>query len=253
MKRTLFFGTLLCLVGSTFAADSGPKDEVKGAAKKLSDQPNYSWKSNIEMGGAGGGGGGQGGRGRFGGPTDGKTEKDGFTMLSMARGDNTIEAVLKGGKGAIKTQEGWQSLSEAADAAGGGGGGGGQNAGRFMARMLQSFKAPAAQADDLVAKCKDLKKADGAYTGDLTEEGVKELLSFGPRRGGGDAPAVSNAKGSAKFWLKDGVLSKYEFKVQGSISFNGNDREVERTTTVEVKEVGSTKVSPPDEAKKKIS
>ena len=24
-----------------------------------------------------------------------------------------------------------------------------------------------------------------------------------------------------KFWLKEGVLAKYEFKVQGTISFNG--------------------------------
>jgi hypothetical protein len=56
-----------------------------------------------------------------------------------------------------------------------------------------------------------------------------------------------------KFWIKDGVLSKYEFKVTGKVSFNGNDRDVDRTTTVEIKDVGTTKVEVSDEAKKKLS
>ena len=49
------------------------------------------------------------------------------------------------------------------------------------------------------------------------------------------------------------MLAKYEFKVSGKISFNGNDRDVERTTTVETKDVGSTKVEVPEAAKKKLT
>ena len=37
------------------------------------------------------------------------------------------------------------------------------------------------------------------------------------------------------------------------MSFNGNDREIDRTTTVEIKDVGTTKLTVPDEAKKKLS
>ncbi len=37
------------------------------------------------------------------------------------------------------------------------------------------------------------------------------------------------------------------------LRFNGNDREVNRTTTIEIKDVGSTKVSVPEEAAKKLS
>ena len=166
----------------------------------------------------------------------------------MTRGDNTIEAALKGGKGALKTADGWKSLAEAIE-----GGDGQPNPSRFIGRMLQNFKAPAAQAEDLAAKTKELKKTDDAYTGELTEEGVKELLTFGPRPGGGNAPPPSNARGSVKFWVKDGVLAKYEFKVQGTMSFNGNDVDIDRTTTVEIKDVGSTKVDVPEEAKKKLS
>ena len=72
-------------------------------------------------------------------------------------------------------------------------------------------------------------------------------------RGGGNGPEISGAKGSVKFWVKDGMLSKYEIKVQGKVSFNGNDRDVDRTTTVEIKDSGSTKIQLPEDAKKKLS
>ena len=45
---------------------------------------------------------------------------------------------------------------------------------------------------------------------------------------------------------------KDDVKVQGKVSFNGNDRDVDRTTTVEIKDIGSTKVQVPDDAKKKL-
>ena len=70
------------------------------------------------------------------------------------------------------------------------------------------------------------------------------------RRGAG--ASASNAKGSVKFWLKDGALTKYEYKVQGTVSFNGNDREVDRTTTVQISNVGSTKVAVPEQGKKNL-
>lgn len=238
MKSTLLAGTLALIAGSLFAAE--PKEEIQKAAKALAEKPNYSWKSTVESAGGGA---------RFGGPTTGKTEKGGATHLVMTRGDNTTEAVLQGGKGAVKLEEGWKSLAEAGE---GDGGGGQFNRGRFIARVLQSYKVPDAQAAELAAKSKDLKKTDDAFTGVLTEEGAKELLSFGGR-GGGDAPSVSNPKGTVKFWTTDGQLTKYEFRVQGTVSFNGNDREVDRTTTVEIKDVGSTKVTVPEEAKKKLS
>jgi len=43
----------------------------------------------------------------------------------------------------------------------------------------------------------------------LSEETVKELLMYRARGGGGNSPEVNGAKGSVKFWVKDGSLSKY--------------------------------------------
>jgi hypothetical protein len=48
------------------------------------------------------------------------------------------------------------------------------------------------------------------------------------------------------------LVSKYELKVKGTVTFNGNDRDVDRTTTVEIKNIGSTKVEVPEEARKKL-
>ena len=238
MKRTVLFGAVLFCAGSLLGADAA--SEVKAAAKKLADKGNYSWKTTSESAGGGGN------RGRMG-PTEGKVDKDGIAQLTMTRGDNTTEAVVKSGKGAIKTDEGWKSLSEAAES----GGDGGFNPRQFMARMLQNYKAPAVEAEDLAGKAKDLKKDGEAYSGDLTVEGVKSLLGRF-RRPGGDAPEIENPKGTIKFWVKDGVLSKYEYNVQGRMNFNNNDVDINRTTTTEIKDVGTTKVNVPEEAKKKL-
>lgn len=244
MKTTALVGAVLLCATSLVAADAA--DQIKAAAKKLADKGNYSWKANSDS--ASGTGGGSG-RGRFGGPTEGKTDA-GLTQLSMTRGDNTTEAVLKGEKGAIKTEDGWKSLADAAES--GGDSAGGRNATRFTARMLQNYQTPAREVETLVSKAKDLKKDADAYAGDLTPEGVKDLLGRF-RRPGGEAPEIANPKGSLKVWLKDGVLSKYQYHVEGKMNFNNNDVEINRTTTVEIKDVGATKLSIPEEAKKKLS
>jgi len=234
MKGKALFSSITLLAGSLIAADSSPKEDITRAAKKLAEKANYSWSTTVVVP--------EGSRMRPG-PTEGRTEKDGCTLLKMTFGDNTIQAVLKGDKAAITDPDaGWQSLTEL-DA--------NEGRGRWTAAMLRNFKAPAAQAAGLVAGAKELKPEGDAFSSDLTEDAAKPLLTFG-RRTGADAPKVSNAKGSAKFWIKDGLLAKYEFKVRGKVTFNDNERDVDRTTTVEIKEVGSTKVEVPEEAKKKL-
>ena len=235
MTHRILLATLIAISGS-LVARADTKSDVQAAAQKLAAADSYSWKSTTE-----------GGQGRGAGPIEGKAQKDGLVMLTITRNDNSMEVFLKGGKGALKTADGWKSLAEASEDTGQ------QNPGRFVARMARNFKAPAKQAEDLAGKAKELAKSEDAYSGELTEEGAKELLAFGRR--GGDAnngPQVSNAKGTVKFWIKDGQLSKMETHVEGSVSFNGQDRDVNRTTTVEIKDVGATKIEVPAEAKAKM-
>ena len=227
------------LAGSLMAADSSPKDDVKKAAAALGGQTNYTWQATVEV---------PADSPFKPGPTDGKTEKGGYTTLSFSFGDNSTEAVTKGTNGAVKTDDGWKTLAEALKD----NGDGGFNPTRFIARMVQNYRVPAVEAASLADDAKELKKDTNSISGDLTEAGAKELLSFRRRGNGGDGPTVTNAKGSVKFWLSNGKLAKYQFHVQGTVSFNGNDRDVDRTTTVEIKDVNSTKIEVPDEAKKKL-
>lgn len=254
MKRNLLFIAVSLLAGAAVAA---PKDDVQSAAKKLGEAASYSWKTTVQNAGGGGGGGGGGGRGGGrgrgffgGGPNEGKTSKDGFTIITTTAGENTFETVIKGEKSVMKTQDSWQTMAEIA-AARGGGGGGGRGGGRGGAAAIRN-RIPAFQVEDLLSKVKDITVADHVYSGSLTEEGAKSFLAGGGR-GGANAPEISGAKGSVKVWVKDGVLSKFEFNVQGKVSAGGNDREINRTTTVEIKDVGTTKVEVPEEAKKKLS
>ena len=227
MKRNLLSSTVALFAGSLLAADSGPKDDIIAAAKKLGENANYSWKTTVVVPDSA----------QFKpGPTEGKTEKDGFTYVTMSFGDNLTEAVIKGDNAVVTNQDGdWQKASELENAEG---------RGQFRARMIKNLKTPAVQAAELAAAAKELKKDGEAYSGDLTEEGAKAQFRFGTPK---------NPKGSVKFWLKDGVLAKYEFKVQGKVDFNGNEMDVDRATTVEIKDVGTTKVNIPAAAKKKLT
>jgi hypothetical protein len=238
MKKHLLLGMVTLVAGSLFAADSSPKDTVTGAAAALGREANYSWHTKVASPGGG----------RFGGPSDGKTEKGGYTTISMVRNDTTTLAVLKGTNGAINTPDnGWQSFQDAtAD------NGGGFNPTMFLVRMLQNAKTPDQQAATLANSAADLKLGTNGISGKLTEAGAKSLLTFGRPGNDDNGPTVSNPAGSVTFWVTDGKLVKYEFHVSGTVSFNGNDRDIDRTTTVAISDVGTTKVSVSDEAKKKL-
>lgn len=227
MKHILIL-TLAALTHSALlAADPGAKEVVAAAAKKLGEQANYSWTATVVVPETA----------QFKpGPTDGKTEKDGFTHVTMSFAGNAIEVAMKGDKAVITDQDGVWRLAEELENA--------EGRGRFLGRMARTMKTPATQAADLLNLLQDLKKDGDAYSGELTEEGVKAQLRFGQPR---------NPKGSAKFWVKDGLLAKIEVKISAKLEFNGNEMDADRATTTEIQKVGETKVSVPAEAKKKLN
>jgi hypothetical protein len=232
MKNIILCSAMMVVAASVFAAD--PKEEVTAAAKKLGEQANYSWKTTVVVP--------ESARFRPG-PSEGKAEKDGCMCVKMTFGETTTEIVKKADKAAFTNRDGeWQSLADVDDQ---------QGPGRFMGAMVRNMKTPAEQAAEIAGGVKEFRKDGDAFAGNLTEEAVKNLMRF--RRGGGDAPAISDPKGSAKFWIKDGALAKFEFKVSGKMDFNGNEIDLDRTTTVEIKDVGTTKVEVPEAAKKKLS
>jgi hypothetical protein len=114
---------------------------------------------------------------------------------------------------------------------------------------------PAASVTRLVEKSKDLKAGEaGVIAGELSDDGAKEfaLMGRGGRPGAQTPPEPKNAKGSVQFWLKEGQVQKIRLKVSATMTVNGEDRDMVRTTTWEIRDVGTTTVEVPAEAKKRL-
>jgi len=230
MNPILNAGLLSVLSVALMAADANPSRDVKAAARALGQQKNYAWVSTPRS---------EGGSANWRqGPTYGQSEKDGCTCIKFDMGDNTIEAVFKGTKSAIKLESIWTSSEELVDDR------------AWIAGALKAYRPPAGEAEQLAEAAPKLaKQADGTLSGSLTEEKVKDLLLMGRRS---DTPP-KDLKGSVRFWLKEGALAKYEFNVQGKVpGRDGQEFDINRTTIVELKDVGSTKVRVPDEARQKL-
>lgn len=222
--------SILSVLLSLYAASADPKTEVSDATKKLAQQSGYSWTYTPKTEGSE--------SARRQGSTEGKTEKDGFSLLKVEVGDVTVEIALKGEKMAVNYNGDWISIAEL-----------GEN--NRNVQRLKAMKRPTDEAETLAGKASALKKeSDGVYSSELDGAAAKEMFALLGRR----AAEAPEAKGSVKFWVKDGRLAKYEFIVRGKITAGEDKREVDlsRTTTVEIKEVGSTKVSLPEDAKKKL-
>ena len=252
------------IITCTFAAacaaafvHAAPTDDLAAAAKKRGDAANYSWTATTEIANS-----------QFPAmPVEGQTEKGGLTVITRSFNGNAMQTVRKGDQMVMQNQEGaWMTMEEmraqfanrgggGGGAPGGGGGGNRGGGGRGGFGFGGGGQAnPAEDVANLVAKIKDAKVVDGVLTATLSADDAAPFLTFGGRGGGGGnpPPAPTNASGSVKFWLKDGALVKYVVNVKGTVSFGGQDRDIDRTTTTEFKNVGSTKVSVPDEAKKKL-
>lgn len=221
----------MLLAGSLLSAQAAPKDDVLAGVKQIEGK-SYSWTTTNVSGG-----------GPFSGSSTGKAAADGLVAVTTTMMDNSIEIVKQGAKAAIKGEAGWQSQAELANAEG---------PGRFMGMMADGIRAPAAEASALLEKAGEVKLVDGTYTATFSTEAAKSIaMPFRPPAGM-EGPAVSDAKASVKFWLKDGALAKYELTTSAKISFNGDDRDMGRTTTVEIKDVGTTKVEVAEAAKAKL-
>ena len=245
MKQAAWWGVLaLAAAAPAWAFDD--KDELKAAAKKLADAPNYSWTTTVKNNADN-----PGGARMTPGPIEGNAEKDGAVWFSTKIGENPLEGALKGDKFAFKVRDQWMGVGDLPGA--GGGQQGRPDPAMFMGRFLKNMRPGAAGVVDAIDKMQNVKsEGDGVYSGEFTPEGAKDLLSPNRGQGGSFAPNVTDARGSVKFWVKDGMIVKAESTLQGKMSFGQRETEINRTATTEFKDVGSTKLELPDEAKKRL-
>jgi hypothetical protein len=177
------------------------------------------------------------------GPLKGRAEKGGYAVVSQDMGGNTVDAVFKGEKIALKMEDEWRVPSES------------DGMSMMMAGFITRFGTAAEEAENARKRVKELKPGEGGlFSGDFTEQGAKEALTFGNRQGNDAPPAPKDAKGAVKFWIKDGTLTKFESHLQGKVTFgpDQDERDFEMIRTVEISNVGSTKLDVPAEALKKL-
>jgi hypothetical protein len=177
---------------SLMAAD---KDDVKSAAQKLGGSDNYSWTTTMESAAI---------------QSRPQPRQNTKGRPRLARYDDAGQHHRSLRQGRQRRSQNRRRLAVVGPDAAKEDGGGGFNPSRFMVMRLRNFKAPAVQAEEIAGNTKDLTKTGDVYAGDLTEEGAKNLIDLWPSRRPGTAPAISNAKGSVKFWIKDGVITKYQ-------------------------------------------
>ena len=236
MKRIIVLGIMGFMAAVLCASAADLKSQVTKAVQQVGDKANYSWATSTKES-----------DGRAGplGVVEGQAEKGGVTGLNFSVSGIPVQVFMKGDKGTAKVFEGWQTFDEVAAAGG---------SAQAVIRYLRAYKAPVAECTSLIGNSKEFKETDGALTGELQPAAVKELLLMGARQKEGEAsPKTADTKGSVKFWIKDGALTKFEVTIQGKVTSGERENVINRTTTVEIKNVGETKMDVPADAKAKLT
>ena len=174
---------------------------------------------------------------------DGKSEKNGFSALTVRFGDRNIEGYMLGDHAFVTSPDRkWTDIPEMKP---------GESPTIFMDRMIRAMKLPAAEIAELTRRSTNLREENGVSTADLDEEAAKDVL----QRSGGRAAKderPSQAKGDLKVWTTNGIVSKYQYTLSGKQPRDGQEVDVARTVTVEITDVGTTTVAVPERIKEKL-
>lgn len=227
-----------CLVALSLAspalsgadAEQELKAAVSAAAKRLTEQPGYGWRTTVQ--GAGGG------RPVGNTSTTGQVEKDGSIWVSPGS-PGAFEFARRADKVAVALDGNWMTVEQAAERSprgrGGPLGGGGLDPG-----SAAKFKMPLAEVEELLGKAGDFKQSGEAVTAELDADTVSELLGsagrFGGRRGRGGGPggpgaALKDARGILAFKIEEGLLTGCSLVLSGTRELGGNEAKLSRTIT----------------------
>jgi hypothetical protein len=226
MNRLLLLAILTWGIPSS-ASGADDTEDLKAAIAKAAEAPNYSWTKTVKSL-----------KGQW--TSEGKIDKD-LTWLNMS----TMEGFLTGDKWVVKSAEGWKGPGDPAPAKG-------ATPANHLSSLKMNCALPATEAQGLLNSVKLLKsETGGTYWGDLSEDQTKEIFLSGAST----SPHFTfiDPKGTIKFWVKNGTLVKFEFRVTGTMLIKKTaSPPTDRTTTIEIKSVGTTKIDLPAEARKKL-
>jgi hypothetical protein len=260
------------LVGTVVPVFASPTDRVIIAAMKLSEQPNYSWFSTIDEDSASY-------------EIEGRTTPAGVSWLRMPmitalgrrlgrENDTQLEALFRGRSvGVVRLGDDWRSIDELpmqrdreperprtmvrGSAAGNFGIPGGQSVGaaapfledrrgsHALASLRFGVTHPHEDLAIIVSSFTSMEVKDEVVTGMLSDTGAALLLVRGEQ---GDVEPLA-AAGSFKLWLKQGVVVRYQLKLEGVIATGRwQKKNVQLNVTTTLKDIGTTRVTVPDAA-----
>jgi hypothetical protein len=277
MKRAALASLLSVLASAS--SHAGPAESAIVAAMKLPDAPNYSWVAEVDDDAR---------SYQIVGKTDRVTDYSLVTMpmvaavrrragRSSSAVDNQASVIFKGDeKFVLETVDGWRKPEELSVGAGGrnarggfpGGGARGRGGRRGGAgnpfpnedgstlpaysNLQKTLSRPHEEIGIIVAGYTELKAEDGVITGPLNETAAKLLLVHA----GQNEITPLAASGTVRLWVSDGVLQKYETRLEGTLAIeSGGTRhevKVRQRTVTTVTGVGTTSFEVPDEARKRL-
>jgi hypothetical protein len=271
MKRLALLCLLPLAVTGSFA---GPREDAVLAAVRLSEQPNYSWVATIADDAR---------------TYDiaGKTSKEGFTRvrmplinsvrrrLGLGATDADANVIFRGNLACVvETERGWLRLDElpaatepepqrgrrrgpptgAASGSGKGGRGPARSgAERGYSNLQFGISHPHEELGVIVSSHAELGVESDVVSGTLTELGAQLLLVSD----GQESITPTRARGTFKLWVRNGHVVKYHLQLEGTLLVQtpAGKREVnvQQTTDTVIKDVGTTKVDVPEEARLKLT
>ena len=268
------------------AAFASPTDTAIVAAMKIPDAPNYAWHTDVVDDAR---------TYEISGKTDRATDLSTVNMplvssirrrTSPSRGASSVEnvatAIFKGDeKFVLETESGWQSpddisandrggdwrgrggpggyggrMSRSSRTGGGGrypsGDSGGRGPTPPYSNLQKTLSRPHEEIAIIVAGFTDLKIDGDVVSGTLSETAAKLLLVHAGQK----EITPKSASGTFRLWIQNGVLTKYETKLEGALSVetNSGKREiaVHQTATTTITDIGTTTFDVPAAAKKKL-
>lgn len=281
---------LVSLLCSILPAAAGPVDSAIVAAMKVAEAPNYTWRTDVtddvrsyEITGtteratdfslvtmplpsaaAGSGGTRRGGPG--GGPRGGARGTSGAVSTVVFKGaDNYVVQVDEAWRKPDEVGADDRSAMRRSGPYGGppgsgpvggpgrrrrgpGGAGEGDAAGGYS-NLQTTLSRPHEEIGVIVGGATEWKVEGDMVSGTLPETTAMLLLvhpgqkDIEPKR----------AAGTFRFWIQQGVLVKYETKLEGVLVVNGREVAVHQTATTTFSQVGTTRVDVPAEAKRKLA
>jgi len=234
---------LTAFLWSAGAGAAEPAEVLKAAVEKLARGGNYTWTTTYTFPDAP----------IHPGPLSGQIDASGYVLLSQNVGRGDFQAVIQDGVGVLKLPVGWLSAAEITE----GSPQGAPGPAMLMSRVLFNVRRPDVEAAEFLKLGATFSEDDkGVITEQLSESAAVTLIRKGVTgRPNPQSPPLREAKGSIKFWIVGGAIEKYEIALQAKLlpSAHLGAVDFKPTTTVEITNVGSTKVRVPDAAREKLA